>query len=82
MFSNASQAVRQTSVSPRAKARSGHDRLELLWAAASFVVLILCWDRASRLDERVSIPRIRNAHVLQEEQVARTGITHPVTEFE
>jgi hypothetical protein len=82
MFSNTSQSVRHPSISPRASSRRTYDRLELLWAAASFVVLILCWDRASRLDERVSIPRVRIAHVLEEERAERTGITHPVTDFE
>jgi hypothetical protein len=34
-------------------------RLELLWAWASLLVLIVCWDAAARLDQRVSLPRMR-----------------------
>ena len=82
MFSNAIQAVRQISFSQRASVSGSYDRLEVLWAAASFLVLILCWDAASRLDERVSVPRIRIAHALEEERAARPGNTHPVTDFE
>jgi hypothetical protein len=28
------------------------------------------------------VPRVRIAHVLEEQGAARPGITHPVTEFE
>ena len=34
-------------------------RLELLWAWASLLVLIVCWDAALRLDQRVPLPRMR-----------------------
>ena len=82
MFSSASQTVRQAVVSQRCSHVRSHDRRELLWALASFVVLILCWDVACRLDERAFVPRVRIAHVLGEQGAARPGITHPVTEFE
>ena len=34
-------------------------RLELLWAWASLLVLVVCWDAALRLDQRVPLPRMR-----------------------
>jgi len=38
-------------------------RLEILWAWASLLVLIICWDAALRLDQRMPLPRLRIAHV-------------------
>ena len=37
-------------------------RREAAWAWLSLVTLILCWDASSRLEERVSPPRVRIAH--------------------
>jgi len=34
-------------------------RFELLWAWASLLVLIVCWDAALRLDQRVPLPSMR-----------------------
>jgi len=46
-------------------------RREQAWAWLSLVVLIICWDASSRLDERVSAPRVRIAHALAEEEMKR-----------
>ena len=37
-------------------------KLETAWAWASVLILVVCWDVALRLDERVSLPRVRIAH--------------------
>lgn len=42
-------------------------RREIIWAWLSFAALILCWDASSRLDERVSAPRVRIAHAVDAE---------------
>jgi hypothetical protein len=39
---------------------------EAAWAWLSLVTLILCWDASSRLEERVSPPRVRIAHAGEE----------------
>lgn len=44
-------------------------RREQVWAWLSLVVLIICWDASSRLGERVSPPRARIAHALDEEDI-------------
>lgn len=46
-------------------------RREQIWAWLSLVVLIICWDASSRLGERVSPPRARLAHALDEEEMMR-----------
>ena len=43
-------------------------RLETIWAWASLLILIMCWDAALRLDQRVSLPRIRIAHAVAEDR--------------
>ncbi len=57
-------------------------RLEILWAIASFVVLLLCWDATTRLDQRVSVPRVRIAHALEDERAMRDATSHPAARFE
>jgi hypothetical protein len=37
-------------------------RRERCWAWVSLFVLIVAWDAAGRLDERVALPRMRIAH--------------------
>lgn len=37
-------------------------RRELAWAWLSLLTLLISWDRAARLDERASAPRVRIAH--------------------
>lgn len=44
-------------------------RRERTWAWLSFVVLIICWDASSRLDEPVSPPRARIAHAMHENEL-------------
>jgi len=44
-------------------------RRERVWAWLSVVVLIICWDASSRLGERVSPPRARVAHVVEEDEM-------------
>jgi hypothetical protein len=79
MVSTASQIVRHTQ---REASRSSYSRLEVLWAVVSFLVLILCWDATLRLDQKVSVPRVRIAHALEEERAVRQSSSHPLTEFE
>lgn len=43
-------------------------KLETAWAWASVLILIVCWDAALRLDERVPLPRIRIAHAAEVER--------------
>ena len=38
-------------------------RREKVWAWLTLLALILCWDASIRLDERVSPPRVRIAHI-------------------
>ena len=40
---------------------------EAMWAWLSLLTLVLCWDAAARLDERVSPPRVRIAHAVERE---------------
>lgn len=47
-------------------------RLEIVWAWASLLVLIICWDAALRLDQRVPVPRVRIAHAAESERPAPT----------
>lgn len=37
-------------------------RREAMWAWLSLVTLVLCWDASTRLETRVSPPRVRIAH--------------------
>lgn len=48
------------------------NRLEIVWAWASLLVLIICWDAALRLDQRVPVPRVRIAHAAEPERPAQT----------
>ena len=50
-------------------------RREQVWAWLSLVVLILCWDASSRLDDPVSPPRARIAHAVAEDEMFRSGST-------
>ena len=46
-------------------------KLETAWAWASVLILVVCWDAALRLDERVSLPRMRIAHAVEIERSGR-----------
>jgi hypothetical protein len=46
-------------------------RREQIWAWLSLVTLIVCWDASERLGQRVSPPRVRIAHALEEEEASR-----------
>lgn len=55
--------VRSANLKWRSKSGSAQIcRLEIAWAWASLLVLIVCWDAALRLDQRVSVPRVRMVH--------------------
>ena len=56
----------------RSLVRERHRR-EQVWAWLSVVTLVICWDASQRLDERVSLPRTRIAHVSHEQEVFRDG---------
>lgn len=64
---NSRQQVTQ-SANLRVPSNSTHpvNRLEVAWAWASLLVLIICWDAALRLDQRVPVPRVRIAHAAEE----------------
>lgn len=47
-------------------------RREIIWAWLSGIALILCWDAALRLDERVSLPRSRIGHAVGGEAQLQT----------
>jgi hypothetical protein len=53
-------------------------RREQVWAWLSLVVLIVCWDASSRLGERVSPPRSRMAHALEEDDMFKPVATFSV----
>ena len=82
MFSTAESRSTRPSVQSRRAHIEAYSRLEVLWAVASFVVLILCWDAACRLDERISVPRVRIAHALEEERSLGQATTQPLADFE
>jgi hypothetical protein len=48
-------------------------RRERVWAWLSVVTLIICWDASARLDQRVSPPRVRMAHVGEADDITRSG---------
>ena len=50
-------------------AGAGQRRLEHAWAWLSLFTLVLCWDASLRLDQRMSPPRVRIAHVLEREEL-------------
>lgn len=56
----------------RSLVRERHRR-EQVWAWLTLVTLIVCWDASERLDERVSPPRTRVAHVVEDGEVMRAG---------
>lgn len=53
-------------------------RREQVWAWLSLVVLIICWDTSARLGERVSPPRPRMAHALEEDEMFRPAASFSV----
>jgi len=60
----------------------GRQRREQIWAWLSLVVLIVCWDVAARLEEHASVPRIRIAHALAEEEMLRPmGVAEATTDL-
>ena len=40
-------------------------RLEIAWTCASLLALIVSWDAAMRLDEKVPLPRLRVAQEME-----------------
>lgn len=44
-------------------------RLEIVWTCVSLVALIVSWDAAMRLDERVPLPRLRVAQEMEPQRV-------------
>lgn len=63
---------------PRLRSLRERQRREQVWAWLSLVVLIICWDASSRLGERVSPPRSRIAHALDEEEMIRPAAAFTV----
>ena len=56
------------------RAIAAQRRREHLWAWGSLVMLLLCWDASSRLDQKVSMPRPRLSHMVELEQEPRVRI--------
>ena len=48
-------------------------RLEIAWTCASLLALIVSWDAAMRLDEKVPLPRLRVAQETDPQRVEWTG---------
>jgi hypothetical protein len=46
-------------------------RREHVWAWASLLLLLVCWDVNLRLDQKVSMPRPRLSHLVELEQEPR-----------
>jgi hypothetical protein len=44
------------------RATAAQRRREHIWAWASLLLLLLCWDAALRLDQKVAMPRPRLGH--------------------
>jgi len=61
------QSAPRAGTAPRGS-RASRARLEVLWAWASLLVLIVCWDAAFRLDQHASSPRMRMAHAADAER--------------
>jgi hypothetical protein len=61
----------------RSLVRERHRR-EQAWAWLSLVTLIVCWDASSRIGERVSPPRPRLAHVVEEDEMFRADASFSV----
>jgi hypothetical protein len=40
-------------------------RREHIWAWLSLLLLLLCWDASSRLDDRVAMPRPKLGHMVE-----------------
>ncbi|MFC4309863.1 hypothetical protein ACFPN2_12295 [Steroidobacter flavus] len=53
-------------------------RREQVWAWLSLVALIVCWDASSRLGERVSPPRPRLAHVVEDDEMFKSNASFSV----
>jgi len=48
---------------------------ETLWAWLSLLTLLICWDAAARLDEKVSPPRPRLSRLAEmEERIAQNAL--------
>jgi hypothetical protein len=56
---------------PALRAIATQRRRERLWAWASALLLVLCWDASLRLDEKVPLPRLRLAHAVDLEPEVR-----------
>lgn len=73
MNSLASRSVTRVSrqagvLSLRGNSRAALRRRELLWAWLTALVLLICWDAATRLDQTVSAPRPRLSHVTEADE--------------
>ncbi|MBM0103815.1 hypothetical protein JM946_03630 [Steroidobacter sp. S1-65] len=53
-------------------------RREKAWAWLSLVVLVICWDASSRLDEPVSLPRARMAHAVADDELFQPSTSFSV----
>ena len=60
-------AVRRCARLPVLRAIASQRRREHLWAWASALLLLLCWDASLRMDEKVPLPRVRLAHAVDME---------------
>lgn len=60
---------------PRLRSPIRERRREQAWAWLSLVTLVICWDASERLGERVSLPRARMTHVMEDEEVMRVAMS-------
>jgi hypothetical protein len=63
----------------RVKFKVEQRRRELLWAWLSLAALVVCWDAAARLDEKVSPTRPRLTHMAESEAAATQNALMPVS---
>jgi hypothetical protein len=54
------------------RAIAAQRRREHIWAWASLVLLLVCWDATLRLDQKVSIPRPRLSHMVELDSDAKS----------
>jgi len=76
MFSNQtmSSAVVRECANRAAQDRIRQSRREKVWAWLTLIALVLCWDASMRLDERVSPPRVRIAHIGEAAEVESVSV--------
>lgn len=77
MNSQAPRVIARPVSSHQRETLAARRRLEIYWAIASFLALIVSWDAALRLDDRVPLPRMRVAQAIEETESQRAEWVAP-----